>query len=50
MTEELTKLISMIECCRDLAKQILDTKPIYGREIALVRTKLEEARMWAIAC
>lgn len=32
------------------SERVLATKPSFGREMALVRTKLQEAKMWAGKC
>jgi len=32
------------------AEAVLELKPVFGREMALVRTKLQEAKMWAGKC
>ena len=32
------------------AEACLETKPVFAREMALVRTKLQEAKMWTGKC
>jgi len=39
-----------IDAAIQVAEQDLTTKPTYAREMALVRTKLQEAKMWAGKC
>lgn len=39
-----------IDVCIQKAEGILNIPVSYGREMALVRTKLQEAKMWAGKC
>ena len=50
--EQLHEFRKQIDACIKTAENDIvpgETKP-YGRELALVRTKLQEAKMWAGKC
>lgn len=60
MSDSTTSPMTDEECLHEFRKEIdgnikkselwLEQKPTYGREMALVRTKLQEAKMWAGKC
>ena len=39
-----------IDACIQKSKAFQESKPKFGREMALVHTKLQEAKMWAGKC
>lgn len=48
--QEIHQFRKEIDLLIQKAEFVRNTNPIYGREISLVHTKLQEAKMWAGKC
>ncbi len=48
--KEIHQFRKEIDKCIQKAEFLLSVRPVYGREMALVRTKLQEAKMWGGKC